>query len=338
MPTCVIYFDLENDSMTTEEYYNYCVQSLYIDNLYHIVFKVNNLEYPALFEAESKSTTFYDITKSIDLDNNYYLQLALNGAVNIKTTGVEFPYIKMREMSALNTIFYIETFFYKMLSIDSFEIVDIAEGICNLQKYKLFVYRIFATNNSLNKLSIYFKYCKTFDDITFLGTAINITELSNILYTLRQYTFNDINTLCTSLYDRLGKNLNKRLEENIKNTIKTFQKNIEEALTIHNLNSNVFMNSKLVDILSKFITYEKCDVYAKLLNSIESILTYTDIYNTTYNKLKKICNFKINIKNSIYYPGVSGGKYHIRYIIQHKHNTIHHKNNKRKTQKRKSRK
>ena len=115
MPTCVIYFDLENDSMTTEEYYNYCVQSLYIDNLYHIVFKVNNLEYPALFEAESKSTTFYDITKSIDLDNNYYLQLALNGAVNIKTTGVEFPYIKMREMSALNTIFYIETFFYDVV-------------------------------------------------------------------------------------------------------------------------------------------------------------------------------------------------------------------------------
>lgn len=88
-----------------------------------------------------------------------FLSLCFDGDGLIKITGLKFKTIK--GLTALDTTFYLRTFFYRMVNIDTFIISDFATVSCRDKdntEYKALLYRLFATDTPLYDLSIYYKY------------------------------------------------------------------------------------------------------------------------------------------------------------------------------------
>ena len=89
-----------------------------------------------------------------------FLALYCNGSGGfIQITGLKFKTIET--LTPLDTTFYLRTFFYRMIQIDTFKISDDATVSCRNKdeiEYKALLYRLFATDTPLYDLSIYYKY------------------------------------------------------------------------------------------------------------------------------------------------------------------------------------
>jgi hypothetical protein len=93
-----------------------------------------------------------------------FLSLCFDGDVLIQITGLTFKTIE--SLTPLDTTFYLLTFFYRMIQIETFDIFDNAIVTCKNKdkedkdktKYRALLYRLFATNKPLDELSIYYKY------------------------------------------------------------------------------------------------------------------------------------------------------------------------------------
>ena len=88
-----------------------------------------------------------------------FLTLSFEGNGNIQITGLKFKTIET--LTPLDTTFYLRTFFYRMIQIDTFNITDVAIVSCGDKdkiEYKALLYRLFATDTPLYDLSIYSKY------------------------------------------------------------------------------------------------------------------------------------------------------------------------------------
>ena len=88
-----------------------------------------------------------------------FLSLCFDGDGLIQITGLKFKTIET--LTPLDTTFYLRTFFYRMIQIDTFNITDVAIVSCGDKdkiEYKALLYRLFATDTPLYDLSIYSKY------------------------------------------------------------------------------------------------------------------------------------------------------------------------------------
>jgi hypothetical protein len=84
-----------------------------------------------------------------------------NIEAEIETFNNELKDIKDGKKNRLDTIFYLQTFFYKMIGIDTIYMSDKATFSCqDGEKYNSLLYRIFATVKPLHELCIYQKYFK----------------------------------------------------------------------------------------------------------------------------------------------------------------------------------
>ena len=89
-----------------------------------------------------------------------FLALYCNGSGGfIQITGLKFKTIET--LTPLDTTFYLRTFFYRMIQIDTINITDVATVSCGDKdkiEYYALAYRLFATDTPLYDLSIYSKY------------------------------------------------------------------------------------------------------------------------------------------------------------------------------------
>jgi hypothetical protein len=103
----------------------------------------------------------YDFETVFFLSENRkpFLSLCFDGDGLIQITGLKFKTIET--LSPLDTTFYLRTFFYRMIKINTFKITDLAIVSCGDKdkiEYKALLYRLFATDTPLYDLSIYSKY------------------------------------------------------------------------------------------------------------------------------------------------------------------------------------
>ena len=96
---------------------------------------------------------------------NVFMTLHPNGKGDIKTRGIDFETIELNgKKNKLDTIFYLRTFFYRMLKVTTLYITDVAQFLCKDKdieyEYTALMYRIFATNKPLDELCIYQRYFK----------------------------------------------------------------------------------------------------------------------------------------------------------------------------------
>jgi len=128
---------------------------------------VNSTKYE--YECKYRLETVYFLSKN----STPFLSLCFDGDGLIQITGLKFKTIE--SLTPLDTTFYLRTFFYRMVQIETFNIFDNAIVTCKNKdkedkedkdktEYRALLYRLFATNKPLYELSIYYKY---FTKITF---------------------------------------------------------------------------------------------------------------------------------------------------------------------------
>lgn len=146
------------------------------------------------------------VTYFLGSGNNVFMTLHPNGKGDIKTRGIDFETIEINgKKNKLDTIFYLQTFFYRMLRVKKIYISDVAHFLCKdapPKEYNALMYRIFATDKPLNELCIYQKYFKT---ITRKGDLSEAT-LEKMLKNYRtRYSkkFTDFDTNCAMRADEL---------------------------------------------------------------------------------------------------------------------------------------
>ena len=126
-----------------------------------------------------------------DNDHNFFMKLTTDGTGSVNTLCVFTELegakkgVEPKKNYKLETIFYIRTFFYRMLGIEKIKITDAASGRCdNGIKYSLLNYRIFATDKPLNELSIYTKFYKK--KFTYIHDHFNKDILNKMLDKYRE--------------------------------------------------------------------------------------------------------------------------------------------------------
>jgi hypothetical protein len=116
-----------------------------------------------------------------------FLSLCFDGDGLIQITGLKFKTIE--SLTPLDTTFYLRTFFYRMIQIETFKIFDNAIVTCKNKdkdktKYRALLYRLFATNKPLYELSIYYKYFTKFRlDTNYLN--VDTLDLKDLLVKYR---------------------------------------------------------------------------------------------------------------------------------------------------------
>jgi len=166
-----------------------------IGNLYKIFLKIKDIKYTCyVFVSKLKAITYFlkiDTTptdfNSINIGalngNMVFMLLDSDGTGELKTRDIDFETIKINgKENKLDTIFYLRTFFYRMLGVETIHISDEAMFLCKdkPQEYTALMYRIFATDKSLNELCIYQRYFKT------IKRELNDSKLNELLIKFRQ--------------------------------------------------------------------------------------------------------------------------------------------------------
>jgi len=166
-----------------------------IGNLYKIFLKIKDIKYTCyVFVSKLKAITYFlkiDTTptdfNSINIGalngNMVFMLLDSDGTGELKTRDIDFETIEINgKKNKLDTIFYLRTFFYRMLGVETIHISDEAMFLCkdNPQEYTALMYRIFATDKSLNELCIYQRYFTT------IKRELNDSKLEELLIKFRQ--------------------------------------------------------------------------------------------------------------------------------------------------------
>lgn len=146
------------------------------------------------------------VTYFLGSGNNVFMTLRPNGKGDIKTRGIDFETIEINgKKNKLDTIFYLRTFFYRMLRVKKIYISDVAHFLCKdapSKEYNALMYRIFATDKPLNDVCIYQRY---FYRITRKG-SLSEAALEKILKNYRtKYStkFKDFDANCETRADEL---------------------------------------------------------------------------------------------------------------------------------------
>ena len=146
------------------------------------------------------------VTYFLGSGNNVFMTLHPNGKGDIKTRGIDFETIELYgKKNKLDTIFYLRTFFYRMLRVKKIYIGDVAHFLCKdapSKEYNALMYRIFATDKPLNDVCIYQRY---FYRITREGD-LSESALEKMLknYRTRYSTkFTDFDANCATRADEL---------------------------------------------------------------------------------------------------------------------------------------
>jgi len=166
-----------------------------IGNLYKIFLKIKDIKYTCyVFVSKLKAITYFlkiDTTptdfNSINIGalngNMVFMLLDSDGTGELKTRDIDFETIEINgKKNKLDTIFYLRTFFYRMLGVETIHISDEAMFLCKdiHQEYTALMYRIFATDKSLNELCIYQRYFKTIE------RKLNDSKLNELLIKFRK--------------------------------------------------------------------------------------------------------------------------------------------------------
>jgi len=146
------------------------------------------------------------VTYFLGSGNNVFMTLHPNGKGDIKTRGVDFETVELNgKKNKLDTIFYLRTFFYRMLRVKKIYIGDVAHFLCKdapSKEYNALMYRIFATHKPLNDVCIYQRY---FYRITRKGD-LSEAALEKMLKNYRtRYSkkFTDFDANCATRADEL---------------------------------------------------------------------------------------------------------------------------------------
>jgi hypothetical protein len=150
--------EIDMNSVTTLEDFKRLVDK----NFYFIMFIIVN-KYKYEYKCKYRLETVFFLSEN----STPFLSLCFDGDVLIQITGLKFKTIE--SLTPLDTTFYLLTFFYRMIQIETFDIFDNAIVTCKNKdkedkedkdktKYRALLYRLFATNKPLYELSIYYKY------------------------------------------------------------------------------------------------------------------------------------------------------------------------------------
>lgn len=148
--------EIDMNSVTTLEDFKRLVDK----NFYFIMFIIVN-KYKYEYKCKYRLETVFFLSEN----STPFLSLCFDGDGLIQITGLKFKTIE--SLTPLDTTFYLRTFFYRMIQIETFKIFDNAIVTCKNKdktEYRALLYRLFATNKPLYELSIYYKY---FTKITF---------------------------------------------------------------------------------------------------------------------------------------------------------------------------
>jgi hypothetical protein len=227
------------------------------------------------YEYECEYRPFSETVFFLSENGIPFLTLSFNGNGNIKITGLKFKTIET--LTPLDTIFYLRTFFYRMIQIDTFNITDVATVSCGDKdkiEYKALLYRLFATDTPLYDLSIYSKY---FTKIT-LDKDYEDLDLQKLLTKYR------------SVYSSFPKDfmdIPDCPEEEDLEDLQNLQKLVTKYRSIYTSFPKDFMDKP------------DCPEKARLLNDLFDTLTGVKEFRKFYNALQI---FSVKTKDSIYYP------------------------------------
>ena len=147
-----------------------------IGNLYKIFLKIKDIKYTCyvfisiklikaityFLKTDATPTDFNSINIGALNGNMVFMVLESDGTGELKTRGIDFETIELNgKKNKLDTIFYLRTFFYRMLNVKTICISDEAMFLCKdapSKEYNALMYRIFATDKPLNDVCIYQRY------------------------------------------------------------------------------------------------------------------------------------------------------------------------------------
>jgi hypothetical protein len=142
-----------------KKYIKLVKKSLQSSPYYHQIYLQINTK---RFLCEVLVTEEECVTYFLGSGNNVFMTLRPNGKGDIKTRGIDFETIEINgKKNKLDTIFYLRTFFYRMLRVKKIYISDVAHFLCKdtpPKEYNALMYRIFATDKPLNDVCIYQRY------------------------------------------------------------------------------------------------------------------------------------------------------------------------------------
>lgn len=206
-----------------------------------------------------------------------------NGVVisNINLTGKDL--LCIATMTALETFYYIRTWFCYMLGVTHIEILDVAKSSCKddiprKYVYNLIAYRIFATQLSLYSISIYSyfynnKRMPLFEqrDIDSLNYFRNMT-LGTLKLKLKLYLEKKMSTLKKELLSQYIYVLSMLIEE-------------ENRITLY-------------EFFKDFFKSDTCQDYAKILSIVDMFLMEDERYRKLYTKINQ---YRVENTDSVYY-------------------------------------
>ena len=234
-------------------------------------------------ENDGTITDFYWILDKKGL-RVFFINIT-DGVANsdIDLTGKDL--LRIATMTALETIYYIRTWFYYMLDITYIEILDVARNSCkdDMQRkyvYNLIAYRIFATQLPLESISIYsnfynYKRVPLFEqrDIDSLNYFRNMT-LGTLKLKLKLY-----------------------LEKNMK--MSTLKKELlSQYIYVLIMLIETDNRMTLYEFFKDFFKLDTCQDYAKILSIVHMFLMEDERYRKLYTKINQ---YRVKNTDSVYY-------------------------------------
>lgn len=222
------------------------------------------------------------------------------GIVNSDINLIGKDLLCIATMTPLETFYYIRTWFCYMLGVTHIEILDVAKNSCKddmIRKYvyNLIAYRIFATQLSLDSISIYSyfynnKRVPLFEqsDIDLLNYFRNMT-LGTLKLKLQLYLKEKMSTLKKEILSQYIDVLSILIEEENRMTLYEFFKDFFKSDTCQDY-------AKILSIVHMFLMEDKDERYKKLYTKINQY--HVENTDSVYYKIKKpVSRYKIDISD-----------------------------------------
>ncbi len=185
-------FFIEHDNIPIPRFIRYCLLSSPISpEVYPLYLRVNDiLYYGTAVITQYKSKLRLEMVKLFSDNSNIpheeflMFNILEHNEISITTRPALTP---LPGLKPLDTIYYIVTFFYKMLGIEKYIIRDLAQGKCNRSpnEYYLFIGRVFSESIPIHDKSIYYRFFRDSPSLQFLHDP----TLPSMIAELHQLTY-----------------------------------------------------------------------------------------------------------------------------------------------------
>jgi len=185
-------FSIEHDTIPIPQFIRYCLLSPPISpEVYPLYLRVKDILYYGTaiithYKLKPRLETIHIYSGNENIPHEEFIMFNIleYNEISISTRKALTP---LPGLKPLETIYYIVTFFYKMLGIEKYLIRDLAQGKCNHSpdEYYLFIGRIFSTSIPIHDKCIYYRFFKDSPSLHFLRDPTlpsMITELQQLTY------------------------------------------------------------------------------------------------------------------------------------------------------------